>query len=98
MVQSHPRIENPSARARVRLAHAILAWFPTMAMSSARIVIRRISKVSICVVILLTAGCYAGYVANHDAGGDTEAATGAQHDVPYSTHDAFLLTQDVLRG
>jgi hypothetical protein len=69
-----------------------------MAMSSARIVIRRISKVSICVVILLTAGCYAGYFANHAAGGDTEAATGEQHDVPYSAHDAFLLTQDVLRG
>ena len=69
-----------------------------MAMSSARIVIRRISKVSICVVILLAAGCYAGYFANHAAGGDTEAATGEQHDVPYNAHDAFLLTQDVLRG
>ena len=69
-----------------------------MAMSSARIVIRRISKISICCVILLAAGCYAGYFANHAAGGDTEVATGEQHDVPYNAHDAFLLTQDVLRG
>jgi hypothetical protein len=61
-------------------------------------VIRRISKVSICAVILLAAGCYAGYFANRAAGGDTEAATGEQHDVPYDAHDAFLLTEDVLRG
>ncbi len=67
-------------------------------MSIAQIVIRRISKVSICAVILLAAGCYAGYFANHAAGGDTEAATGEQHDVPYNAHDAFLLTEDVLRG
>jgi hypothetical protein len=67
-------------------------------MSSAWIVIRRISKVSICAVILLAAGCYAGYFANRAAGGDTEAATGEQHDVPYDAHDAFLLTEDVLRG
>ena len=67
-------------------------------MSSARIVIGRISKVSICAVILLAAGCYAGYFANRAAGGDTEVATGEQHDVPYTSHDAFLLTQDVLRG
>jgi len=67
-------------------------------MSSARIVISRISKVSICAVILLAAGCYAGYFANHATGGDTEVATGEQHDVPYNAHDAFVLTQDVLRG
>jgi hypothetical protein len=67
-------------------------------MSSAWIVIRRISKVSICASILLAAGCYAGYFANRAAGGDTEAATGEQHDVPYDAHDAFLLTEDVLRG
>ncbi len=67
-------------------------------MSIARIVIRQISKVSICAVILLASGCYAGYFANHAAGGDTEVATGEQHDVPYNAHDAFLLTQDVLRG
>lgn len=67
-------------------------------MSSARIVIHRIFKVSICAVILLASGCYAGYFANHAAGGDTEAATGEQHDVSYNAHDAFVLTQDVLRG
>ena len=67
-------------------------------MSRAQIVIRRISKVSICGLLLLAAGCYAGYFANHAAGGDTEVATGEQHDVPYNAHDAFVLTQDVLRG
>src|SRR6266404_7177836 len=48
--------------------------------------------------MLLAVGCYAGYFANRAAGGGTDAATGEQHDVPYSSHDSFLLTQDVLRG
>jgi len=69
-----------------------------MVLSRARIVIRRISKVSICGLMLFTAGCYAGYFANRAAGGGVDAAMGEQHDVPYTSHDAFLLTQDVLRG
>jgi len=47
---------------------------------------------------MLAAGCYAGYFANQAAGGGTDAAVGEQHDVPYGSHDAYLLTEDVLRG
>jgi hypothetical protein len=61
-------------------------------------VLHRISKVSICCMMLLAIGCYAGYFANHAAGGGTDAAIGEQHDVPYSAYDSFLLTQDALRG
>jgi hypothetical protein len=64
----------------------------------ARIVIRQISKLSICGLIMLAAGCYAGVFANEAAGGGTDAAIGEQHDVPYTQNDAYLLTQDVLRG
>ena len=46
--------------------------------------------------MLLAAGCYAGYYSSQVAAGD--AAVGEQHDVPYTSHDAFLLTEDVLRG
>ena len=42
--------------------------------------------------MLLAAGCYA---ANPGA---SNAALGEQHDVPYTSHDAYLLTQDALRG
>jgi hypothetical protein len=62
------------------------------------IVLHQIWKFSICGLMLLVAGCYAGYAANQAAGGSTDAALGEQHDVPYSSHDAFLLTEDVLRG
>jgi hypothetical protein len=48
--------------------------------------------------MLFAAGCSAGYAATQAAGGGTEAALGEQHDVPYSSHDAYLLTEDVLRG
>ena len=45
--------------------------------------------------MLLAVGCFAGCF-NHAAGSD--ATVGEQHDVSYSAHDSFLLTQDVLRG
>jgi hypothetical protein len=65
-------------------------------------VLHQIWKFSICGVMLFAVGCYAGsyagYEANKAAGGGTDAAMGEQHDVPYSAHDAFLLTEDALRG
>ena len=42
--------------------------------------------------MLLLAGC--SYAVNNDTG----AAQGEQRDLPYTAHDSFLLTQDVLRG
>ena len=64
--------------------------------------LHQIWKFSICGVMLFAVGCYAGsyagYEANKAAGGGTDAAMGEQHDVPYSAHDAFLLTEDALRG
>jgi len=61
-------------------------------------VLHQIWKFSIGVLIVLAAGCTAGVAANQAAGGGTEAALGEEHDVPYSSHDAYLLTEDVLRG
>ncbi len=67
-------------------------------MSAVRTVLRQLRKISIVFSILLVAGCAAPYLANRAAGGGTDAAEGEQHDLPYSAHDSFLLTQDVLRG
>lgn len=69
-----------------------------MVLSRARFVIYQVSKFSIYALTVLAAGCYAGYFANRAAGGGTDAAIGEQHDVPYASHDAFLLTEDALRG
>ncbi len=43
-------------------------------------------------------GCFAGYWTYSSAGGGTDYATGEEHLVNYSVQDAFLITQDVLRG
>ncbi len=67
-------------------------------MSAVRIVFRQFRKIAIVFSTLLVAGCMAPYIANRVAGGGTDAAEGEQHDLPYSAHDSFLLTQDVLRG
>ncbi len=67
-------------------------------MSAVRTVFRQLRKISIVSLILLIAGCAAPYLANRAVGGGTESAEGEQHDLPYSAHDSFLLTQDVLRG
>jgi hypothetical protein len=48
--------------------------------------------------MLLAVGCIAGCFTSHASGGGADAITGEEHDVPYSSHDSFLLTQDVLRG
>lgn len=44
------------------------------------------------------AGCYAGVFAHTYQVGGTEAAVGEEHEMDYPAHDAFLLTQDALRG
>jgi hypothetical protein len=62
-------------------------------------VFRQFPKIAIVFSILICAGCtYAPYYANRAAGGGTDAAEGEQHDLPYTAHDSFLLTEDVLRG
>jgi hypothetical protein len=59
---------------------------------------RQFRRVAIASSIVLMAGCnYAApYDGNPARGPGT--AEGEQHDVPYTANDAFLLTQDVLRG
>jgi hypothetical protein len=70
-----------------------------LVMRAARIVFQLFRKIAIFSLIVLVAGCYyAPVLANHAVGGDTEAAQGEQHDVPYPVNDSFVLTQDVLRG
>jgi hypothetical protein len=41
---------------------------------------------------------YGGYYAYTKEGGGTDAAVGEQHDVGFPVNDAFVMTQDVLRG
>jgi len=48
--------------------------------------------------VLLSFGCFAGVHAANAEGGGTDFAQGEQHDVGYSAQDAFIRTQDVLRG
>jgi len=50
-------------------------------------------------------GCFAGSVAGYGGywaygkeGGGTDTAVGEQHDVGFPVNDAFVMTQDVLRG
>ncbi|MGH7924552.1 MAG: hypothetical protein ACREQH_08185 [Candidatus Binatus sp.] len=68
-------------------------------MRAGRIVFRQFQKLAIVGSILLVAGCYyAPVFANRAEGGGTNTAEGEQHDVPYTAHDSFLLTQDALRS
>jgi hypothetical protein len=55
-------------------------------------------RIAVLGVLLALGGCFAGYWTYSAAGGGTEAAVGEQHDVAYSAQDAFVLTEDVLRG
>jgi hypothetical protein len=61
-------------------------------MRAARIVFRLFPKIAIVSSMLLIAGC------SYSASGGGGSAEGEQHDLPYTAHDSFLLTQDVLRG
>ena len=67
-------------------------------MRAVRTAFRQFLKVAIAASILLLAACnnVAPLVGNPGQGPGT--AEGEQHDVPYTANDAFLLTQDVLRG
>lgn len=60
--------------------------------------LQRVVKATACVIAVLAAGCTSGYWAYNAVGGGTDAAMGEQHDVGYPANDAFLLTQDSLRG
>lgn len=53
---------------------------------------------SLGLAIALTGCYYAGFFAYSSQGGGTEAATGEEHEMNYPAHEAFLLTQDALRG
>ena len=55
-------------------------------------VLVRLRKIALVVLIALLAGC-ATIVKS-----DTGTALGEEHDVPYNSHDAFVLTQDALRS
>src|SRR6202030_4247028 len=55
-------------------------------------VFRQFPKIAIVLSMLLLAGC------SSVVSDPTGAAVGEQHDLPYTAHDSFLLTQDVLRG
>ncbi len=55
-------------------------------------VFRQFPKIAIVLSMLLLAGC------SYAVSDTTGAAVGEQHDLPYTAHDSFLLTQDVLRG
>jgi hypothetical protein len=65
-------------------------------MSAVRSMFGRFHKVAIVwpMLFFVFSGCYDPLVAKPDTG----AAVGEQHDVPYTAHDSFVLTQDVLRG
>ena len=55
------------------------------------IVFRNFLKIAIVSSMVMLAGCFF-------ASSGTGAAEGEQRDLPYTAHDSFLLTQDVLRG
>ena len=61
-------------------------------MRAARIVFRLFPKIAIVCSMLFLASC------SYSASGGGGSAEGEQHDLPYTAHDSFLLTQDVLRG
>lgn len=53
--------------------------------------------VMVCVMSLL-AGCYVGLWSYKEHWNTADSALGEQHQVNFPAHDAFLLTQDALRG
>src|SRR5258708_40372889 len=59
---------------------------------------QQLSTVATLPILRAPTGCYAGYYANRIAGGGVDAAVGEQHDVPYDTNDAYVITQDALRS
>jgi len=61
-------------------------------MHSPSIVFRNFLKIVIISSMLILAGC------SYAVSSGTGAAEGEQRDLPYTAHDSFLLTQDVLRS
>src|ERR1700735_1969686 len=61
-------------------------------MRGALILLRLFPKIAIFSSMLFLASC------SYSASGGGGSAEGEQHDLPYTAHDSFLLTQDVLRG
>jgi hypothetical protein len=55
-------------------------------------------KFAVAVALIGLGGCWAGYWTYSAAGGGNEAAMGEQHDVAFGANDAFVMTEDVLRG
>jgi len=49
-------------------------------------------------VLSLFAGCYAGVWSEKEHWSTADTALGEEHEVNYPAHDAYLLTQDALRG
>ena len=63
-----------------------------LVMRAGWILFRQFPKIAIVFSMLLLAGC------SSVVSDPTGAAVGEQHDLPYTAHDSFVLTQDVLRG
>ncbi len=53
--------------------------------------------IAVCVLSLF-AGCYAGVWGEKEHWSTVDTALGEEHEVNYPAHDAYLLTQDALRG
>jgi hypothetical protein len=49
-------------------------------------------------VMSLLAGCYVGFWGTSAHWSSEDAALGEEHEVNYSAHDTYILTQDALRG
>jgi hypothetical protein len=49
-------------------------------------------------VLSLVAGCYIGLWGANEHSSAADSALGEEHELNYPAHDAFLLTQDALRG
>lgn len=49
-------------------------------------------------VISLSAGCYVGFWGTSEHWSTADSALGEEHEINFPVHDAYLLTQDALRG
>jgi hypothetical protein len=49
-------------------------------------------------VISLLAGCYVGFWGTSEHWSTADSALGEEHEINFPVHDAYLLTQDALRG
>ena len=59
------------------------------------------AKVALCVIVGVMsaiAGCYVGMWSESERWSTNDSALGEEHEVNYPAHQAYLLTQDALRG